>query len=92
MDSGIGYNVMRVPIGGTDFSTRGYTYNDAPVGDFQLSNFSLSSEDTNWKIPFIQAAIEMSPKPIKLFGSAWSAPPWMKTNSDYNSNGLPSNY
>ncbi|CAF0930114.1 unnamed protein product [Brachionus calyciflorus] len=84
--TGIEYNIIRVPVAGVDFSTRTYTYDDTP-NDFNLTKFSLSQEDLEWKIPFIQSALKVSPKQIKLFASAWSAPPWMKTNNDYKGNG-----
>lgn len=83
---GIEYNIIRVPLAGVDFSTRTYSYDDF-ANDFNLSNFSLSKEDYEWKIPFIQYALKSSPKEVKLFASAWSAPPWMKTNKDYKGNG-----
>ena len=83
---GIEYNIIRVPVAGVDFSTRTYSYDDLE-NDFNLSNFSLSKEDYEWKIPFIQSAMKTSPKKLKLFASAWSAPPWMKTNNDFKGNG-----
>jgi glucosylceramidase len=46
---GIQYNVIRVPLAGTDFSIREYSYDDFE-NDFDLSNFSLSAEDLNWKV------------------------------------------
>lgn len=46
---GIEYTLTRVPIGGTDFSTRIYTYDDGPE-DENLSRFSLSPEDLNYKV------------------------------------------
>ena len=46
---GIEYGIGRVPIGGTDFSTRPYTYDDFP-GDVTLSNFSLANEDLVHKV------------------------------------------
>jgi glucosylceramidase len=52
-----------------------------------LTNFTLTNEDVKWKIPFVQKAIEISRKPLKMFASAWTAPPWMKTNNDYKGNG-----
>ncbi|XP_058504729.1 lysosomal acid glucosylceramidase [Solea solea] len=76
---GIGYSVVRVPIASCDFSTRLYTYADTP-GDYNLHNFSLALEDTNMKIPLLQKAQAMSPHPLSLLASAWSAPAWMKTN------------
>jgi len=38
-----------VPIAGTDFSTYTYSYDDFP-GDITLSNFSLTTEDTVYKV------------------------------------------
>lgn len=44
----------RVPIGGTDFSTRPYTYDDdvANLGglDANLTNFALQPEDFKFKV------------------------------------------
>lgn len=42
--------MARVPIGGTDFSTRKYAYNELPIGDANLTNFNLSQEDYNYKV------------------------------------------
>ena len=83
---GIEFNIIRVPLAGTDFSLREYSYDDNP-NDFNLTKFSLSKEDTEWKIPFIQSALSISKKNISLFASAWTAAPWMKTNNDYKGNG-----
>ena len=47
--SGIEYGVGRVPIAGSDFSTYPYSYDDFP-GDVTLSNFSLTQEDTLYKV------------------------------------------
>ncbi|CAG5135396.1 unnamed protein product, partial [Candidula unifasciata] len=74
---GIEYTVGRVPMASCDFSTREYSYDDAP-GDFNLTKFSLAAEDNQFKIPFIEKALKVSPNPIKLFASPWSAPAWMK--------------
>jgi len=75
---GIEYNILRIPLAGTDFSLREYSYADNSTDDFELKNFSLQDEDIKWKIPFTQAAIKMSQKKISLFASPWSAPRWMK--------------
>jgi len=77
--NGIEYNLGRIVISSCDFSTHIYSYDDYP-NDFDLVNFSLTVEDLEYKIPAILAAQKMSTKPIKLFGTAWSAPAWMKTN------------
>ncbi|XP_039972803.1 lysosomal acid glucosylceramidase [Xiphias gladius] len=76
---GIGYSVVRVPMASCDFSTRLYTYADTP-GDYNLDNFTLAPEDIDMKIPLLQRAQALSPRPLSLLASAWSAPAWMKTN------------
>jgi glucosylceramidase len=80
--TGIEYNILRVPMSGTDFSLRVYSYDDNPK-DFNLTKFSLVDEDIYLKIPFIKSALKLSQKNLKIFSSSWSAPPWMKTNNDY---------
>lgn len=82
-NAGLEYNMLRVPIGGTDFSTRPYAYNEVPENDIKLTNFSLAPEDYNYKIPLIQAAMQMSDTPIKVVATTWSPPPWMKTNNQW---------
>ncbi|XP_041649242.1 lysosomal acid glucosylceramidase [Cheilinus undulatus] len=76
---GIAYSVVRVPMASCDFSTRLYTYADTPE-DYSLDNFTLAPEDIKMKIPLLQRAQAMSPQPLSLLASAWSAPAWMKTN------------
>ena len=73
------YNVGRINIGGCDFSDRPYTYCDTE-GDLELETFSLARDDRLYKIPYILMAQELSSKELLIFGSAWSAPGWMKTN------------
>ncbi|KAG7196904.1 hypothetical protein KM043_000178 [Ampulex compressa] len=79
-ESGSGYNLCRVPFGGTDFSTRPYTYDDI-VNDVHLKYFNLSAEDYDYKIPLIKTAQEIN-KNVMFVASAWTAPAWMKTNND----------
>ncbi|KAJ9573850.1 hypothetical protein L9F63_008774, partial [Diploptera punctata] len=80
------YNMIRVPVGGSDFSTRAYSYDDVE-GDDTLQNFALAEEDTKYKIPYIKRAIELNPRNILLFGAPWSSPKWMKTNNEFNGKG-----
>ena len=47
--NGIEYSFGRVPISGTDYSVRPYTYNDVP-DDKNLTQFSLQREDYEWKV------------------------------------------
>jgi len=79
---GLEYNVGRIPIAGSDFSTRAYSYDDVDE-DKTLSHFSLTTEDHDYKIPFIKKANAMATHEIRLFGSPWSAPKWMKTNNNF---------
>lgn len=48
-DDGISYSLCRVPIGGTDFSTRTYSYDDVD-GDTDLKHFALQKEDLEYKV------------------------------------------
>ncbi|XP_064121704.1 lysosomal acid glucosylceramidase-like [Macrobrachium nipponense] len=79
---GIEYNLVRINMGGCDFSWRKYTYADTE-GDVDLETFALEPEDLDYKIPVIQKAKAISTHPLKIYASPWSAPPWMKTNADY---------
>ncbi|KAK7085975.1 hypothetical protein SK128_000066 [Halocaridina rubra] len=83
---GIEYNLCRIPIAGSDFSVRPYSYDDVE-GDVDLDNWALAEEDLLYKLPMILRAQELSQNPIKLFGSPWSPPSWMKTNGKFNESG-----
>ncbi|KAM3959510.1 lysosomal acid glucosylceramidase-like isoform 1-T2 [Aphomia sociella] len=80
---GIEYNMIRLPIGGTDFSTRPYTYQDFPENDTELSHFRLAYEDYNYKIPMIKASMNVATAPIQIVGSCWSPPVWMKYHYNF---------
>lgn len=51
-EEGLEYNLGRVPIAGTDFSTHPYSYDDLPPGDEDpsLQNFALAEEDFLYKV------------------------------------------
>lgn len=84
--SGLDYNMGRVPISGTDMSTRPYSYDDLPAGeeDLELKKFELQDEDLLYKIPLIRLvnSLKHSRKEdmLKLIAASWSAPAWMKSN------------
>ncbi|XP_044577072.1 lysosomal acid glucosylceramidase-like [Cotesia glomerata] len=80
-EGGSRYNLGRVPVGGTDFSTRPYTLDDTPE-DISLKKFSLTKEDTDYKIPFMKRALEMNNE-LNFIAASWTAPAWMKTNNNY---------
>uniref|UniRef100_A0A5S6R1H7 Glucosylceramidase n=1 Tax=Trichuris muris TaxID=70415 RepID=A0A5S6R1H7_TRIMR len=84
--TGIEYTMGRIPMASCDFSTRLYSYDDVD-GDFDLSKFRLAQEDFHFKIPFIKYAQSKAQRPLKLFGSPWSAPSWMKNSGKMYGNG-----
>jgi glucosylceramidase len=77
---GIGISYLRLSIGASDLSDRVFSYNDLPAGqtDPQLQQFSLAPDQTDL-IPVLKEILRLNPD-IKLMGSPWSAPVWMKTN------------
>lgn len=79
-EEGIGISYVRLTMGASDFSLSDFTYNDMPAGstDFNLENFSLS-QDLEDVVPVLQEILGISPG-LKLMGSPWSPPAWMKTN------------
>lgn len=83
---GIQYSTGRLPIHSCDFSVDTYTFDDS-AGDFELDQFDTSiAYDTNLSIPFVKAALERNAD-LKLFGSPWSPPAWMKSNQNMLSGG-----
>lgn len=82
--SGIRMGMMRHTIGASDFNLQSYTYNDLPHGetDPTLSKFSIDYDKADI-IPVIKLALQKNPG-LKIMGSAWSAPAWMKENKSLN--------
>ncbi|MBL7702516.1 MAG: glucosylceramidase [Ferruginibacter sp.] len=78
--SAMGISYLRVSIGASDLSAEVFSYNDMPVGmtDPTLANFSLS-KDTVDVIPVLKEILAINPN-IKIMGSPWSPPVWMKSN------------
>jgi glucosylceramidase len=76
---GIGLSFVRVPMGASDFSTRDYSYDDMPAGqtDSTLAHFSIDPDRAD-KLPLLEAALAVNPQ-LRLVGSPWSPPGWMKT-------------
>ncbi len=76
----MGVSYLRVSIGASDLSATVFSYDDMPVGmtDPTLANFSLSL-DTVDVIPVLKQIIAINPN-IKILGSPWSPPVWMKSN------------
>ncbi|WP_298733485.1 glycoside hydrolase family 30 beta sandwich domain-containing protein [uncultured Chitinophaga sp.] len=77
---GIGISYLRLTMGASDFSLEDFTYDDMPPGqtDPSLANFSIV-KDKEDIVPVLQAIRAIAPD-LKIMGSPWSAPAWMKDN------------
>ncbi len=80
-EGGIGISYLRLSIGASDLDELVFTYNDLPKGktDLSLTHFSLAY-DTLYLIPVLKEILAINPQ-IKIMGSPWSPPVWMKTNN-----------
>ncbi|MBS1661974.1 MAG: glucosylceramidase [Bacteroidetes bacterium] len=78
----IGTSYLRVSIGASDLNDHVFSYDDLPEGktDTTLEHFSLGP-DLQDVVPVLREIIEINPE-IKILGSPWSAPTWMKNNHD----------
>lgn len=78
--TGIGISYLRISIGASDLSDRVYSYDDMPAGktDPMMEHFSLDP-DREDLIPVLKEILAIYPE-LKILGSPWSAPVWMKTN------------
>ncbi|KAK7115930.1 lysosomal acid glucosylceramidase-like [Littorina saxatilis] len=83
---GLEYTIGRIPMASCDFSTHPYSYDDV-AGDLNLTHFALAQEDLKLKIPYIKQALNLTNSKLRMFGSPWSAPAWMKTNGNMTGNG-----
>ncbi len=79
-ESSIGVSYIRISIGASDLDAAVFSYDDLAAGqtDLSLSNFSLS-KDTVDLIPVLKKILAINPN-LKIMGSPWSAPVWMKDN------------
>lgn len=79
---GIGTSYLRVSVGASDMNDHVYTYDDVPAGetDTTLQHFSLA-EDEKDVIPVLREILAIQPG-IRIMATPWTAPSWMKTNSN----------
>jgi glucosylceramidase len=82
---GCAFTMGRLPIGASDFALDWYSLDDTP-GDLALTNFSIA-RDKKYLIPYAKAAMAVCPT-LKCWGSPWSPPAWMKTNTNYSRGSL----
>jgi glucosylceramidase len=81
-DDGVGVSYLRVSIGSSDMNERVYSYDDLPPGetDVEMAKFNLGPDRAD-VIPVLKEILAIRPE-IKILGSPWSAPAWMKANND----------
>src|SRR5271163_2970539 len=89
---GIGVSYLRLSIGSSDMNERVFSYDDLPPGetDVEMAKFNLGPDRTN-VIPVLKEILAIQPD-IKILGSPWSAPAWMKTNDDVKGGELKPEY
>jgi glucosylceramidase len=79
--AGLGVSYLRVSIGASDLDQRVFSYDDLPPGEVDpgLTKFSLAP-DRAALIPVLKQILKIAPD-LKVMGSPWSPPAWMKTNN-----------
>lgn len=78
VDEGMGYGYVRVPIGGSDFNARSnYDYTCCDVKG--IENFALTSDEVDYIIPILKEILAINPG-LKVMGTPWSCPIWMKVD------------
>lgn len=88
----IGVSYLRLSIGASDLNDHVFSYDDLPAGqtDVKLEKFDLGPDKLD-VIPLMKEILAIDPK-IKILGSPWSAPVWMKTNGDTRGGSLKPEY
>jgi glucosylceramidase len=91
-DQAIRVNYIRISIGASDLSATPFTYNDIAEGetDEALAKFSIAKEQADL-IPILKKIVAINPA-IKILGSPWTAPTWMKTNKSFIGGSLKPEY
>lgn len=84
----IGASYLRISIGSSDLNSFVFSYDDLKEGetDFNLEKFDLG-QDRKDVIPVLKEILRVAPD-IKILGSPWSAPVWMKTNGKVKAGSL----
>lgn len=73
---GMGQSYVRISIGCSDFSLSEYSLCDTPG----IENFGLTSEENDYVIPVLKEILAINPN-LKIMGSPWTPPQWMKVNN-----------
>ncbi|MRX37871.1 glucosylceramidase [Flavobacterium sp. LC2016-23] len=88
----IGLSYLRISIGASDLNEKVFSYDDMPEGqtDLKLEHFNLGP-DLQDVVPLLKEILAINPK-IKIMGSPWSPPVWMKDNGSSKGGSLQPQY
>ena len=76
-EDGLGSSLIRVCIGGSDFSLDEFTCCDTPG----IENFAIHQSDVQYLFPVLDEIMRINPD-VKIIGSPWSCPRWMKISEN----------
>ena len=76
-EKGLGSSLIRVCIGGSDFSMDEFTWCDEPG----MENFAVHPLDEEWLFPVLDRIFKINPA-VKIIASPWSCPTWMKVSDN----------
>ena len=76
-EKGLGSSLIRVCIGGSDFSMDEFTWCDEPG----MENFAVHPLDEEWLFPVLDEIFRINPA-VKIIASPWSCPRWMKMSDN----------
>lgn len=88
----IAISYLRISIGASDLNESVFSYDDMPAGqtDINLEHFSLNPDRAD-VIPLLKEILAINPN-IKILGSPWSPPVWMKDNGSSKGGSLQPTY
>ena len=79
-EKGYGSSLIRVCIGGSDFSMDEFTCCDEPG----IEHFAIHPLDEEYVFPILDEIMAINPA-VKIIGSPWSCPRWMKVSDNGSS-------
>jgi glucosylceramidase len=88
----IGLSYLRISIGASDLNEKVFSYDDRPEGqtDLKLEHFDLGP-DLKDVVPLLKEILAINPQ-LKIMGSPWSPPVWMKDNGSSKGGSLQPKY
>lgn len=80
--NGLGFNLMRMSMGGSDFDLGPWAYNEKPENETILTGMDQLDDRDVIRVEQIKRLRDISGvENLRIKAAAWSAPPWMKTNN-----------